>query len=377
MGELVPFIARPDYGPDFSAADRARLDALAQRFSAAGEDVHVVFGATETGDPWFVLQDAAEDVLIHVARIGGRFVIHDARADALNEAADLSSALGARLQSLEGRGATILPFSRQAENLLALIAATSFLYEGARRGVFDSAAPFVMEGGDSAAPVAPAVPEAPAVAVVESSAPSEQTEAAPQADPAASHLRAPVEAPAATAVAEAPVMAHAAPAPAPPSMVLPEAPLAPDETALTPAVRDEPAPMVRVAGGDGDDRIELAANVVASGGGGADTFVIATPEARSNPNTELGAILDFRPSEGDRLIADTGHNVVVTGSSETTFDLSAFKPGSRPQQPSELAPAHKVELDLDGDGRPDGFIVMVDVEAVKLSGQTFDHVVVF
>ncbi|MDP3593908.1 MAG: calcium-binding protein, partial [Phenylobacterium sp.] len=78
MSNVVPFEPRPSAGGGWTAAERARLSDLADRLSASGAKVEVVYGMTDEGDPWCVIKDENEEVLIHVARINGQFVIHDA-----------------------------------------------------------------------------------------------------------------------------------------------------------------------------------------------------------------------------------------------------------------------------------------------------------
>src|SRR3954464_12046847 len=127
MGDILPFIQKVRSNGEWTAAERARLEELADRFAAAGVKVEVVYGVTEDGDPWCVVKDADEEVLVHVARIGGAFVVHSAIDDALREGQDLPSALGERLSWAEPDDArVVVPFGRQAQTLLALIVATAF-----------------------------------------------------------------------------------------------------------------------------------------------------------------------------------------------------------------------------------------------------------
>ncbi|MBJ7413322.1 MAG: hypothetical protein JHD15_23600 [Phenylobacterium sp.] len=136
MGQVVPFIARVRDSGDWTTAERARLQELADRLAASGVDVEVIYGATDEGDPWCVVTDGAGDVLIHVARIGGKFVVHSAVDDAINENADLHTALRDHLAATEDaladQSATILPFgltARQGQTFLALVVAAAFFYE--------------------------------------------------------------------------------------------------------------------------------------------------------------------------------------------------------------------------------------------------------
>src|SRR5688572_10953244 len=141
MGQVVPFIARVRDSGDWTATERARLQELADRLAAGGVEVDVIFGATDEGDPWCVVTDGDGDVLIHVARIGGAFVVHSAVDDAVNENADLHTALRDHLDATDAamapQSATILPFgmtARQGQTFLALVVAASFFYETAGIG---------------------------------------------------------------------------------------------------------------------------------------------------------------------------------------------------------------------------------------------------
>src|SRR5687768_1007224 len=135
MGQVVPFIRRVRESAEWTAEERARLEALADQLAAEGVRVEVVFGATDAGDPWCVVSDEHGDVLIHVARIDGRFVVHSAVDDVLSEGGDLQTALRERLDAVETpepQGGVVLPFAaRQGQTFLALIAAAAFFYETA------------------------------------------------------------------------------------------------------------------------------------------------------------------------------------------------------------------------------------------------------
>jgi len=133
MGQVIPFITRVSASRDWSLEERDRLAELAERFAAAGVRVEVIYGATEEGDPWCVVKDEFEEVLIHVARIGDTFVVHYALDDALRQGQDLRSVLNERL-AWEDRPEVVVPFSRQAQSLLALIVAAGFYLETARPG---------------------------------------------------------------------------------------------------------------------------------------------------------------------------------------------------------------------------------------------------
>jgi hypothetical protein len=434
MGQVVPFIARVRDSGDWSAAERARLEELADRLAASGVRVEVIFGATDEGDPWCVVTDEDGDVLIHVARIHGKFVVHSAVDDAVNESADLHTALRDRLAATEEAmapsSATILPFgARQAQTFLALLAATAFFYETSAIG--DTA-----EAGEPP-PARPAA-EPPPAPPPEAETPVHEREAAqgvalqPADPPAGVALIS-------AAPAEAAPLAGAEPAPdlPPPPSPQPAQP-ASGEAAVSlasPTSAEVAAATIRggagndllegtaadehIIGGDGDDtlrgggghdlldggagddRLEITGQTVAIGGAGADTFVIQAPAHGGGPDTLLGVILDYSGAEGDRIFSFTGEAIRIPqqrpgdgtdkqgppstdgfapqtqtpkpdvgpdisgGDFGTTTIPSTDHPSPAPPTfgPSTLGPATttpltRVDVDLDGDGVIDGYILV-------------------
>ncbi|MBU1377488.1 MAG: hypothetical protein KKB47_09355 [Alphaproteobacteria bacterium] len=386
MGQVVPFIARVRESGDWTESERARLQELADRLSAGGVEVDVIFGATDEGDPWCVVTDGNGDVLIHVARIGGAFVVHSAVDDAVNENVDLHTALRDHLDATEAvlapQSATILPFgmtARQGQTFLALVAATAFFYETAGIG-----------GEATAAEAPPELPAEPTAPPPDADAPSQDRELATQG--ATLHPASAGAAPAVVAVvapvadappAAAPHQEETVDAPTAPAAPIETAPaVKPDETAAAPAIRAEPPAVVihgtdgddllvgtaadehiiggagndtlrgggghdLLEGGAGDDRIELTSGTIAVGGEGADTFVIAAPVHLGNANTLLGTVLDF--TSFDKLITSSGQTIRVpphpgTGADGTKippvdngFTAQQGDPG-HPTGPTTLAP---------------------------------------
>jgi hypothetical protein len=385
MGDIIPFAARARGGGDWTAAERTRLEALVSQFAKAGVSVEVVYGVTEDGDPWCVVMDAGEDVLLHVARIGGVFVVHQAADDSLSEAPDLPAALGQQLARLDDPKTG----GRQLQSLIALLAATAFAYDHRDpQGVFAldlRADPAPDDAGAGHAAVAAAVdPRLPQAALLLPAA------AAPEAAPAAPAHIAWLAAGQTPAVAGGPAAALQAPALAPAPLVTAHA-AAPEVIGAAPAA----APMHLVQGGDhgavltgsagvdlirggagddtlagggaargqydtldggaGDDRIEVTGQVVAIGGAGADTFVIETPRVLSHPETALGFIVDYRPGEGDRLVNHHGRPVDMVDLPEAfvfRFHAPSGPPGWTPANSST------VFVDLNGDGKPDGYLLL-------------------
>ena len=410
MGQVVPFIARVRDSGDWSAAERARLEDLAERLAAGGVHVEVIFGATDEGDPWCVVTDADGDVLIHVARIDGKFVVHSAVDDAVNESVDLHTALRDRLAATEEamtpRSATILPFgltARQGQTFLALLAATTFFYETAAVG--DTA---------EARETLHALPPVDETPQAEDETPVQEREAAPGvALQPASAATAPQLAPTPDSVA-APVAPHEGDEATPVLGAQALAASSASDTTAAAAPSVEPAILIQgtdgvdvligtaadehIIGGDGDDTLrggggndvldggagddvlEVTGQVIAIGGTGADTFVVQGPIHVSGPDTLLGVILDFNGADGDRVFNAAGEAVrfrpppgdadkqTPTDNGFTT-QLTPRPPEPDPQDPLQPTgggdfgtttlrpPLTRVDVDLDGDGVADGYLL--------------------
>jgi hypothetical protein len=421
MGDIVPFLARVRSSGEWTAGERARLEELADRFAGVAEGIEVVFGATDEGDPWCVVKDAQDEILVHVARIGGRFIIHYALDDALREGADLPTLLGERLRWAEDEEAddVVVPFSRQAQSLLALIIATAFFFETAH---LEERAPSDSESADPGPLLTPHLSalaglEAMAGQHLSSKAASGLGESLVSAGPrtfAAANDPAPAAPRSASGLGDIATVSVTVGA----AMTLPEAAaaapptLAPNEAAVfaepvatwlaalsptspnvdSPGVSPpgvdpsgpqapqgpqgpgEPGPPViegftgtsarqtLVEGTDGDDRMEMGERIVANGGGGADTFVIRAPGALGDSNTALGVIADFRPDEGDRLVTADGAILQVLNVTPTATTLAALPTVLRSAAngaPSLVVTGREVQVDLNGDGKADGFVILL------------------
>lgn len=397
MGEVLPFTGRFFAVRDWTAAERAQIQALARELKAHAGGVEVVFGASDAGDPWCVIKDDQENVLMHVARIGRVVVIHDMVADLVTEGRDLWFALG-RMEGvdlaapprdlapveheLERRNAQFLvaivagaafgldpvaafgdarppeeiDLSPAAETAAAddLIAAVMQTLSGPRAVVQDFAADAM--DPQSARPEG-ASPEAPRVKVdaVEPhhSAAAPQTEAAKPVDVEGDEAH---EAPA------QPIEIHGS---------------AGDDTlegsAAAEVIRGGPgddvisgggAPTGQVDvldGGSGDDQIAVDSSVVAEGGSGADTFVVTPPAVSGRGSTNLGVIIDFDGSAGDTLKFDTAQKVTIT--SITPVDnILAEAAGSATLASASAVPGDRVGVDVDGDGVEDGYVLVASVD---------------
>lgn len=413
MGQVVPFIARVRDSGDWTESERARLEDFADRLNAGGVKVEAVFGATDEGDPWCVVTDADGDVLIHVARIGGVFVVHSAVDDAMNEGADLHSALRERLTAPEDavapKSATILPFdmsTRQAQTLLALVVASAFFYETAGLGDHAQAAELPH------APAAPDDPPPPAAPTADSDIHAQDREVT---TPAAA-LQDPTHATTLAAEAEAPAAVVArtdAPTPQPPPLQAQPADTAAKaaEAIVLAAAPEAPAPLVikgtagddlltgtaanehilggagndtlvgggghdTLDGGAGNDRIELTATVVAIGGEGADTFVIRGPHpgepAGEHPGGFFfGVILDFNADQGDRVVNSQGGLARLTPhptDGATATDQTAPTLSGAHGFGPPLTILSRVDVDLNGDGVVDGYIMVGGPHATTPEG---------
>lgn len=403
MGQVLPFITRVRDSGEWSPDERARLEALADQLATGGMDVEVIFGATDEGDPWCVVTDGAGDVLIHVARIGGKFVVHSALDDTVDESFDLHAALRERLSATEDlvapKSAEILPFAtRQGQGLLALVVAAAFFYETA--GALDeaqAAEPIRALPADDPPP--PPVAEAPtqdrdlpALAVALKAPDATPAPPLVAAQAAEAIAAAPQEAETATQAA-GPVQEDAPAEPAAWPTVLAPAeamPIAIQGTAaddlLVGTAADERLEggagndtlqggggHDTLLGGGGDDRIELTGRTVAEGGDGADTFVVAQPAEGGDADVLLGVVLDFSFAEGDHIVTSTGRDIDVTHLPGGRPTGPPAKPDTGQQPPTTdfglttqapppltLAPGPftRVNVDFDGDGMDDGYLLV-------------------
>lgn len=361
MGQVIPFITRISASHDWTAEERARLAELGERLIAAGLKVEVIYGATEEGDPWCVVKDEHEEVLIHVARIGGAFVIHHALDDSLREGDDLPAILAERL-AWEETSEGVTPFSRQAQSLLVLIVATAFFYESARHE-------------DGPQPIAGREPIGdPAVHAAASGA-----DLGPHAHLADDAL-------AASKALHAEAMTQAAGVPA----------IGPALTGSAPewrsfAVEDEDIGRADHGGG------ELALARAATGAAPAiANLEVAAPAAAASLAAAFGGPF---ASHAPPLAAP----VQAPASQPPATFVASFRP-TAPDHPDARTPAPEdhpavvaarwVDLDLDGDGRPDvrvavpdevkpssrepepAHVAATDHDAVALVGHGFQHVLI-
>jgi len=410
MNNIVPFIPRAA-GGDWTAGERERLSELAGKLTADGAQVDAAYGVSDAGDPWCVITDETDEVLIHVARIDGQFVIHDAAADAVQEEDTLWSAF----ERLMGPGwrdhdddDRVIPL-RQAQSLLALVAALLFVRE-----ISHQADPTPQDHGPdpahtaAAAEIAALAPSAHEGGVT---APQPQTPAPEDSSPRRQALvakaaetpseEAPQAAPTALEPARhEPVAAPLALTQASPALELGHVMVGGDDgVTLTGGGGNDlllggksgdhllggggndtligggaqVGQIDLLEGGAGDDRLMLGARTVAIGGEGHDTFVVPslapTPEPASPDDPQApataqtsGVILDF--TTDDKLeLAPTATIVSVTQTADVLSGMHGFTALAK----TPATPGVTVGIDLDGDGRADTYVLVAGSGTTSLT----------
>ncbi len=419
MGEVLAFAPRSPAG-DWSPSERGLLMLLTQQLEASYGAVDGVFGQTDSGDPWYVVTDANQDVLVHIARIDGQFVVHDAALDMFHQVGSLWGALRQVMSGVDQQGSVVVPFSassREAQSFLSLVIAVGLYLEmrGADPGG-DGRLSF--EGLAHADDQTLQAVTAKLVAALSS-----------DADPAKSHAALPASTLGAESPAAAPATVKAeavhgaalevsaggeaslatgkiihlqAAAPTPPAEAQePARPMLVASTANDREVQGfavartvmmgtpngdvihggagndyidgggaKAGQIDRLDGGAGNDTIVMNARVVASGGTGADTFLVSAAEPTTKAEVLLGVVLDYSAAKGDHLaVLGQGHLTVVN----TTFvaDVLAAQGAVLGEATAALVTdvaspvsGARVGFDLDGDGKEDVFILLGGTSAV-------------
>lgn len=414
MGEILAFSPRPP-ASDWSANERGLLLLLTQQLEAAYGEVDGIFGQTDSGDPWYVVTDANQDVLVHIARIDGQFVVHDAAIDMFHQVGSLWSALRQVMASGMAEPQNVVAFnpaSREAQSFLSLVIAVGLYLE--MRGVdlgesgrpsfgtlprpddpaiealaskliaaldFDAGtlkthAPAAASG--EAAPQPVAKPEGVAPIVVQPAEAAQQSLAtfkvahlaAPSAPIAAeARLAGPAEDKAVLATNQGFAVARAVTTGTAGDDVMYGA--AGGDTIHAGAGDDyvdgKGAPkgeLDRLDGGAGDDRIVMNARVVATGGPGADTFLISAERPLDKAATLLGVVLDYSTAKGDHLaVMGDAHVTVVSAanvSNVLTVQAQTLDDPALVEAANATAAVSgaRVGFDLDGDGHEDVFILL-------------------
>lgn len=379
MGTILSFADRVRDSGQWTASERSRLEALTERFFGGGENLQVVFGETDDGAPWCAVTNEDDEVVVHVARVADQFLVHVVSEDILARGANLREALGQWLNPGREpeRLGVVVPFSRtnNGPDVLILLAIATFLEEQLR--LF---APFVAQGGIWPAAALPDTdstslpdPKTEAEAEAKSDAPAhgepapdaQDTHAAAMPTPpdAADQAAAPAQPPPTPETAASTEAGQSEVASVPPTVLAIQIHGGDGDDLLVGGPRAErlsggPGNDVLLGGGGrdtldggpGDDRIMLTPDAVAYGGTGADTFVVSAPSVLDHADTLLGVIFDFSASEGDRLTGSRGELVV----------LSHPAGASIASDPASKAADKRVEVDFNGDGRSDGYVLLAN-----------------
>jgi Ca2+-binding RTX toxin-like protein len=364
MGEILAFSPRPP-ATDWSANERGLLLLLTQQLETTYGDIDVAFGQTDSGDPWYVVTDANQDVLVHIARIEGQFVVHDAAVDMFHQVGSLWGALrhvlSSSVESQTGVVVAFNPASREAQSFLSLVIAVGLYLE--LRGVeLGEAGRLNFENLPRIDDPAIEGVASKLIAALNLEADRAESHVAPQAAQGEAADAPPVKAVAVQGVAIETVaqgqdglppvdgshVRHAS-TPAASSETHPvpqgdgereglyelalgnadirELAFAGARAAVVGSNGDDvlhgtaegeviaggagndyidgggagKGQIDRIDGGAGDDRIVMNARVVASGSAGADTFLISARQPSDKAEALLGVVLDFQASKGDHL----------------------------------------------------------------------------
>lgn len=301
MGDIVPFIRSALQTRSWSEQEKGELYLLARRLGSGLSPFETAMGAGDQGDPWFIVKSVETgEVLVHIARIGGRCVVHHVSADLVSEDADLR-------QALRGVFGTLMPEQRRNAEvswklvtpaLMAMILVADFLV----RSETAEAAPLPVPETD-------ALPLPPPPAEDTADRPADAATLPPLALPLrggdADDSRG-------FALASLAVLGPTADRSAVPVPVPASDP--PAAAAATPPVGDAldaraDKPGLRLTGGDGDDSL--------TGGAGNDTL-----EGGAGNDTLIGGDGDDSLSGGDGddlLLGGAGNDVLDGGAGNDTL----------------------------------------------------------
>ncbi|WP_395443073.1 calcium-binding protein [Caulobacter sp. UC70_42] len=421
MGEILAFSPRPP-ASDWSANERGLLMLLTQQLEAAYGEVDGIFGQTDSGDPWYVVTDSNQDVLVHIARIDGQFVVHDAAIDMFHQVGSLWGALRQVLASgIPEQSGTVVAFdpaSREAQSFLSLVIAVG-LYLEMRGADLGEAGRLTFENLPRADD--PAIETLASKLIAALNLESDRTQAHTPAAVAGEALPPPAvkpqgaEAITIQAPSEAPQglsafkISHLAATPAPePQQAWASGHLPPtsEDKAVVEDVGGQGLAATRTVmvgtagadvmygtaggdtirggagddyidgrgapkgevdhldGGEGADRIVMNARAVATGGTGADTFLISAARPADKLAALLGVVLDYSAAKGDHLaVMGEGRATVVSTAAVSNVlaaQVQALNDAALTQATdvSQAVSGARVGFDIDGDGREDVFILL-------------------
>ncbi|OYQ32659.1 hypothetical protein CHU95_17975 [Niveispirillum lacus] len=382
MGELLNFIRTLRQSGHWTNQEKAELFRLTDSLSADRIEIETAMGISDQGDPWFVIYHAKTgNVLVHVARIGGTFVVHDMSRDLLVEGDDLRRLLN------QASGQDLFAEAQNIGVLAALALVVDFYLstepaiaaETADAAMVDAMAPAALALSASPATERPlSFRHAPLPVSTEESDRSQagmqtlltrssdliladKTLAAELRSADGTRLTVPMSI--TSVLADADTLSLSAPPPPPvPALTLRGGEMhdlligsqgddlliggAGNDTLIGGGGRDT------LIGGDGDDMLVIDLLTVAHGGDGADRFVITDNlvghwvalAEQGGTVTLHDQVRDFSVTEGDRLIFRT-HDwtvTILTGGSGIALPLDDGR-----------FTGTSVDIDINGDGQID------------------------
>lgn len=411
VGEIHQFVARLVATRDWSVAEQVRLLQLASELDRQAPGVEAVFGESDAGDPWCVIKDAEDNVLLHIARIGQDVIVHDVSAGLIQEGRDLWRLLADIMDDERPAAPGALAAEtvvvdlqqerRNAHVLLALVVIQAFgldveaVFGGGVHTAEAAMAPsHAWEATGAAARDATEI-----VAAVH-----DKAGAPTSPEPAGAGAVTPVADDARPARAgddeAAPVHASSSPpqqAEDPPAVTAPVGEavqqIAPEGQRLVGGDGDDtlvggagtdlilgglgddvlsgggaPAGTADVLdGGSGDDRIFVDPAVVAIGGKGADVFVVVAPPAGAGGDPELGVIVDFDASEGDILTFQAPGAVTILTATPQADLIGSTMTASSLVTASRMS-GERLGIDWNGDGVEDGYLLVANVKVRIAAG---------
>ena len=106
MGTLVELKQR--VSSDWTPFERIQLESLMDCLPAKAA-CDIAFGVSDIGDPWCAVMDEEGEVVLHVARIQGRFYVHSTVEPFVADARDLPSAVSPFVENFRRPTAMVLP----------------------------------------------------------------------------------------------------------------------------------------------------------------------------------------------------------------------------------------------------------------------------
>ncbi|WP_369058092.1 hypothetical protein ABOZ73_10425 [Caulobacter sp. 73W] len=382
MATILKFMGRGLADGDWTVAERTQLREMSAALTGDRTGANLVFGMTEDGDPWVVATDDNEDVVLHIARIGGRIIIHRMFDGMVREAPDVFTAatlIQQRPPARAGRVQPILADVLPTDAPFTLIAGATLhdspsdvvparadmaprfepVHSDIERPIFglqsdDLPIPTLEDAPLHvfAAPAAPRAPLQPTAEIIQLQTYMAATSGVAAASAALPTFAAPQAAvptiAQTTDVADGETSAGGGEPPLPPVTGAEDGP-GDDKGVGTGPITDLGG-FTYFEGDKGADIIAMGDRVVAFGGEGPDTFVISWRKQADNGSRSAGVILDYNEAQGDRLQFANDANPPQIVSIEQA-NLTGMNPAA--SFVGAAIAGRRIGFDLDGDGRED------------------------